>query len=275
MRQNNRSLSQPDLDTLAATLERGIVWLDSHDEEILGEANPMLWWMVREAAGLSGDRRLAELFARYDRRYLHRRGNMWVYLFDEDSREPLRYMEVEQLPYYNQHFLYTLTCDRLLGAEESIRRQNEPDFCDHYPYSIKPACVTHQLMGLRFLQRRQCGDQGKVAGAIARLQDRLVGQLTWDVRVVDVYLQRVLMLVDSGARARVKPVWLQRVVDAQLPDGGWGGLDPILALGLGRPLCFTAQGLAFRRPRGNFHATAQGVWLMSLLLKDAKNADAQ
>lgn len=56
-------------------------------------------------------------------------------------------------------------------------------------------------------------------------------QLTWDVRVVDVYLQRVLMLVDSGARSRVKPVWLSRVLKAQSKDGGWSAFQALIQVG--------------------------------------------
>jgi len=265
---NNRAVAAPDPLKVGASLERGIAWLDGHGDQILRDGNSMLWWMVREAARRTDDSRLAQLFARYEAQYLDHGGNLWTHLFDEGSTEPIRYMEVEQLPYYNQYFLYALTCDKLLGAEELIQRQNQADFCDHGRYRLMPACVTHQLMGLRFLQRRQCGDQEAVAVAVAALQDKIVHQLTWDVRVVDVYIQRVLMLVDSGAADRVKPIWLRRVLDAQLSDGGWSGTRPIVRLGLSAPLCFTQGGIAFRVPQSNFHATAQGVLLTSLLLED-------
>jgi hypothetical protein len=254
---------------LAASQERGVAWLDGHGEESLRDENAMLWWMVREAARHTGDRRLSRLFGRYDAQYLGA-GNVWTHLFDEGSSEPIRYVDVDRLPYYNQYFLYALTCDRLLGAMPLIQRQNQPDFCDHGRYRFMPACVTHQLMGLQMLERRRCGDQEQVRASIARLQDKIVRQLTWDVRVVDVYIQRVLMLVQSGVRERVKPVWLQRVLDAQLSDGGWSGTRPIVNLGLSAPLCFTQSSIAFRVPRSTFHATAQGVLLTSLLLKNGE-----
>lgn len=265
---NNRAVPAPAQEALAASLERGIAWLDGHGDDILRDGNAMLWWMVREAARHTDDSRLSALFARYEGQYLAHGGNMWAHLFDEGSTEPIRYMEVERLPYYNQYFLYALTCDKLLGAEDLIHRQNQADFCDHGRYRFMPACVTHQLMGLRFLQRGQCGDQEAVAVAVAALQDKIERQLTWDVRVVDVYIQRVLMLVDSGAADRIKPIWLQRVLDAQLNDGGWSGTRPIVRVGLATPLCFTQSGIAFTVPRSTFHATAQGVLLTSLLLED-------
>ncbi|NCQ34273.1 hypothetical protein GW813_04165 [bacterium] len=265
---NNRAVPAPDEAALVASLERRIAWLDTGAGEILREPNPMLWWMVREAARRTDDSRLSQLFARYEGQYLTHGGNMWAHLFDEGSTAPIRYMEVERLPYYNQYFLYALPCDKLLGAQELIRRQDQPDFCDHGRYRFMPACVTHQLVGLRFLQHRQCGDQAAVRSAIAQLQRKLEGQLTWDVRVVDVYIQRVLMLAESGAAERIKPIWLRRVLDAQMSDGGWSGTRPIVAAGLATPLCFTQSGVAFTVPRSTFHATAQGVLLTSLLLEN-------
>jgi len=103
---NNRAVPAPDEAALAASLERRIAWLDTGAGEILREPNPMLWWMVREAARRTDDSRLSQLFARYEGQYLTHGGNMWAHLFDEGSTAPIRYMEVERLPYYNQYFLY-------------------------------------------------------------------------------------------------------------------------------------------------------------------------
>jgi len=256
----------PDRGELAASLERGVGWLEGNAAALLEERNAVLWWMVREASQATGDPRLSQLFQRWEARYPSLQKSIWNHLFDEASTSPLALREVEGLPYYDQFFFYGLTCDPRLGAVERIVRQGEADFCDPLPYRLKPACVTHQLMGLRFMQRRRCGDPVKVAAVVAHLQDRIVGQLTWDPRVVDVYLQRVVMLVESGARARVRPVWIRRVLAAQRPDGGWSADQPMVSLGSGRWLGFTQYGIGLARGRSNFHATAQGVWLMSLLL---------
>lgn len=97
-------------------------------------------------------------------------------------------------------------------------------------------------------------------------------------------LQRVLKkLVDSGARDRVKPVWakpawLRRVLDAQTADGGRSGMQPLLPLGDGGGWASTSGDgraphlfIGFNQrgagePCANFHTTAQGVLLLSLLL---------
>jgi hypothetical protein len=111
--------------------------------------------------------------------------------------------------------------------------------------------------------RRPRGDPCR---GVAALQSRIVGQLTWDPRVVDVYVQRVLMLVESGAVERVKPVWLQRVLAAQQPDGGWAGVDPLLELGSEFSLGLGPRGFTLSPPRSDFHASAQGLLLLSLLV---------
>lgn len=68
-------------------------------------------------------------------------------------------------------------------------------------------------MGLRFMQRYQCGYDEKINETIVELQKIVVLELTWDFRVGDAYIQRVLMLVDSGAYDQVKPIWISRVLE--------------------------------------------------------------
>jgi hypothetical protein len=54
------------------------------------------------------------------------------------------------------------------------------------------------------------------------------------------------------------------LLDAQQPDGGWSSFMPLLALGGGRYLG-TSRLLTIGTPRSNFHMTAQGVLLFTLL----------
>jgi hypothetical protein len=93
---------------------------------------------------------------------------------------------------------------------------------------LHPRCVTHQLMAIRLLQKRNCGDHRKLT---MRLLDIIETELSWDFRVTDSYLQRTLMLAESGDMDRLKPVWIQRILDAQMPDGGWSDFHPLLDIG--------------------------------------------
>ena len=100
---------------------------------------------------------------------------------------------------------------------------------------------------------------------MVQLQHRIQRQLTWDPRVVDGYLQRVLMLAESGNADAIKPVRLQNIIETQRPDGGWSGIDALLPVGNGRYLAFGSRGFTISRPASDFHATAQDVLLFSIL----------
>jgi hypothetical protein len=72
------------------------------------------------------------------------------------------------------------------------------------------------------------------------------------------------MLAESGMAQKIKPVWLQRILDAQLADGGWGSLYMLLPVSRTHYLGLTDRPVIME-PRSNFHTTAQGVFLFSLL----------
>ena len=261
---NNRDVAPVNEAEIQRSLNAGINWLLEHKAKILKTPNPMLWWMVQQSASASGDPRLQKLFASYETVYLKNRGNnIWRPLFYKNSWSPVRYESIRQFPYYNKHFLYALNCDRDLEKYPEISVQNEADFCDSHP--LRPACVTHQLMGIRMLQRKKCGVPDDLDETVSILQQKIKSQLFYDPRVVDVYLQRVLMLIESGAADAVKPVWLRQVLQAQSEAGGWSNFEPLLPLPAGRSLGLSQRGISIQKQRDTFHATAQGVMIMSLL----------
>jgi hypothetical protein len=266
---NNRDLPPPQQAQLEAARERAIGWLTDNREAILEDNNSILWRMLQQAGEVSGDPRLQSLFGDYEKRHLQQNYlSFWRPLFYPGTWSGVRAEDITRLPDYNQHFIYAISCDAELGRVAAIAAQNEADFCDSHPW--RPACVTHQLMGIRMLQRSSCGSPGQLATTLASLQERIVKQLTRDPRVVDVYIQRVLMLTESGARARLKPVWLQRIMDAQLPDGGWGRFQPLVPLGGTTSLGFSRIFIGISSPQATFHATAQGVLLFTLLSQPSK-----
>lgn len=262
---HNQQLAGPTAEQQAQGLERAVSWLVNHREQVLDDNNPMLWWMIKRSAELSGDPRLTSIYQQYYRRYVS--GNyqsVWRSLFLPDDAAAVDSSLVSHLPDYNQYFIYGLTCSDELAELPLVKAQLSTDFCgDEHP--ISPACVTHQMMGLRFRQQRGCGDSEQIAADVATLQETIVDQLTWDVRRVDVYLQRLLMLAESGARSKIEPVWLQHMLSAQLQDGGWGDFHPLLAVSGGRSLGLGSRFFAVRAPQSNLHATAQGIFLLTLL----------
>jgi len=264
---NNHDVPYPERDVLERSLERGIEWLVDHRYRILRQNNQMLWWMVRESSTLCEDPRLQSLFSSYEKRYVIGKRAIWNHFFDEGMDDKIHYRDVERYPYYIKYFAYALTCGEELGRVPIVKAQNDPRFCDQWRYRIHPTCVSHQLMGFRIRQRRNCGDQAAVVTGIKVLQGRLMRQLEADVRVLDVYIQRVLMLVDTGARGRVKPSWLGQVLRVQGEDGGWGDFDPRIRVTSVSSFGFTRYGVGIGRPKATFHATAQAVLLLSELLE--------
>ena len=262
---NNRVSAPVEAAQVTDSLEQSTQWLLSNREHILEVNNSMLWWMVKRSAEMTRDHRLQLLYRDYKKKYFD--GNystVWKALFVPFAAVSINPSALGYLPDYNQYFIYGLTCNKELGESALIQSQMSSDFCrQHHP--ISPACVTHQLMGLRFRQDRSCGDSTEMAGQVAELQAMIAGQLYWDPRVVDVYIQRVLMLVDTGARAQVKDQWLQQLLAAQLDDGSWADFESLLQLTDNLHIGFGGRGIKLSQPKGGFHATAQGVLLMSLL----------
>jgi hypothetical protein len=98
------------------------------------------------------------------------------------------------------------------------------------------------------------------------LQQRARSQLVWDPRLLDQYIQRVLMLIETGAVDQVKPVWIHQVINGLLDDGGWPHNRKILNLPGKRDLIFTRNFIGFGPERSSFHATAQGLLIMAHLM---------
>ncbi len=266
--QNNRNIAAPSQAEVKQHLDRSIDWLISNYSNIEDTQNPILWWMIKQAGLKSNDPRLKNIFSKYKKEHLDKMpANLSTPMFDKFYRPVVPdIISLSSLRDYQVFFFYGLSCDADLGSEPVIQQQMEPGFCSlHY---LRPRCITHQLMGLRFMQRHQCGYEEKVNQTIGELQKTVVSELTWDFRVGDAYIQRVLMLVDTGAFDQVKPVWISNILKAQNDDGSWDDLDPILYLGGGYAFAHTSTLPKIAKPRADFHATAQAIWLLSMLLNE-------
>lgn len=265
---NNRDIPAIDSVVIEQHFNQSVAWLDHNYSEQENVKNPILWWMIKQASISSGNATLKNIYSRYKKKHLDpQAGNIWTPMFDELYRprfpDPVLLPKMED---YQLFFLYALNCNKELGSEPVIQRQMRPEFCSaHY---LHPRCITHQLMGLRFMQRYQCGFDDLVKSTINDLQQDVVAELSWDFRVTDAYIQRVLMLVDSGAYKKVKPLWIKNILEAQNTDGSWDDLYPLINLGNGKVFALTSTLPKIKKPEANFHTTAQAIWLLSLLLED-------
>ncbi len=261
--QNNKPVDAPSDARIQATFDKAVDWLDRNRSRILQEHNPALWWMIKEAADTSQDTRLASLFQQYKREHLDRTpSNIWTPFFNPTYKPYVPdIVQLSRLQPYQLFFVYALSCDEDLGNEPVIKQQLSPDYCQNH--FLHPRCITHQQMGVRLLQQRQCGSYEKLP---SRLLDIIESEITWDFRVTDSYIQRALMLAEGGEISKIKPVWIQRILNAQLADGSWSDFYPVLSIA-GKQIGFTSTLPAIGPQAGNFHATAQGIWLTSLLLR--------
>lgn len=236
-----------------------------HDSQVMADGNAMLWRMVREAAALSGDTGLAQQVQRHRERYFSREPvDAWVLLLDPAATlRNTRPAGLDALPAYMKLFAYGMSCDAAMGATPIVQLQRGPAWCSAFAARRvlqQPKCVTHQLMGFMLMQERHCGDAAQVAAVTRQLQDRVVDELALDFVVRDEHLQRVLMLYWTGVPERVKPIWLNRMLRAQRPDGGWDYESAYAHWPA--PADATAP--------ADFHATAQGLLILALALQQAE-----
>jgi hypothetical protein len=271
---NNERTVLPSSSALRYSRDRAIGWVRAHEAEALAAENPALWWMIKESAAVSKDPYLAALYGRYYDRYLaHRPGNVWHHLFDSDSRVMIDVSTLDGWPDYSVLFLYGLSCQSRVRSDPRALRLLDADACPSFGslgYFRDPACLTHQLMGLRFVQQHHCEDSGPIDRDSAIVTEKVAVAARWDFRVVDAYIQKLMMLVESGAADRVAPQWVRQVLLAQRQDGGWDDFQALTGPIGNRYLGWSGRGLRFAEPMSNFHTTAQGLYLMTMLSSDAR-----
>jgi hypothetical protein len=256
-------------DDVDLAYNRSITWLENNSEDVLNQHNSILWWMLIESLSDEDEPRLRRLVNSYLEKSVQRYSHSpWHYLV-YGSANQINAIDIliSDLPDYNKYFIYGFTCSRALGESDPITDQHEVDYClTHHPLS--PACLTHQLMGYRFMQRSGCDGVNDLDRRVQKVSQLIEYQLFFDVRMVDVYIQRVLMLLDSGYFSKVSDRWIKRIIQGQLEDGGWGNFQPLLSLNGDNYFGFSHNGFAIKSPKSTFHATAQGVLLLTLLRKE-------
>jgi len=259
---NNIDIPAPPKQTRQQALNKSINWVLKNQNELVNINNPVLWWFLDESASLTNNTELAALVRKYRRTVLDKK-SIWTGYFV--IKPPFTYEPgiLDRLEKYQKFFAYGLTCNQYLGEEKTIHQQLDLSFCDWRPYYS--SCITHQMMGIRLLQIKQCGDQNINQQLSIQLASKIESQLIWDPRVGDVYIQRALMLAESGNRKKIKPIWIQKILNEQLEDGSWASFDKLLHLYNDSYLGFGYKFPAINIPKGNFHSTAQAIYLLSLL----------
>lgn len=268
---NSRDVPPPTQAELRAHLERATGWIFANSVRVSNDNNPMLWLFLRNAAQLTGDAQLSGMVSEYQTRYL--KGTLSQFFFDPSGSEQLAGRRInfpDNWADYQRLFVYGATCNNSVREDPAVLSLLTRSGCDpHLMWLRSPWCHTHQLMGLRFVQQNHCEPNTETAQLVTTVQTSILTELHWDFRVEDAYLQKVLTLVESGRRKDVKPIWVRRILDAQRADGGWDGADIVAHLPGDRVLLWEGGRLypwISAQPASNLHATAQGLYLLALLL---------
>lgn len=261
---NNRDIKEPSIQEYEQSLQKAINWVEKNQNEIIKENNSILWWFLSQSAKLTKNKSLESVVNKYLDQ--NKDLGLWELYFNPYAYVRYDVNNLFNLPKYNLHFIYGLTCDKELAQMDVIKEQMDANFCRWSP--IFSACTTHQLMGFHFMKLYQCGDNTSYRDTVDNLNNQVVRQLLLDPRVSDVYIQRVMMLMLSGGEHLVKPIWLHQIINAQKSDGAWETFYPLLPPN-GESMRFgiAYKSLAIREYIPNFHTTSQAIYLLSLMLE--------
>lgn len=265
----NRPAKMPSQQELQATLDRGISWLETNRDSVIASNNSALWWMIKDSVVLTGDARLREIMDAYlTKIHAYAYQGPFTLLFDPEAPVRMSLAFKEPLKDYQYYILYGLTCDdSQLVVDDVVQRHSHADMCGAFPlHLLEPACVSHQLMGALFVRKNGCGNVNKTSELIDKLQSMIAVRQSLDVRVDDGYLQRVMTLAATGGYDRIKPAWVKNIMAAQLPDGGWEDFKPWFPVNASSYAEISRDGIYILDRKSTFHATAQGIFLFSLLL---------
>lgn len=271
--ENEKFVEMPGRDEFAQSFERSVQWMLNNRKTLVATNYIWMWWFVNKAALLSGDARLRELVDEFKHEKYEVRGtrpDFGSLLLEPGQAYTYNEAAFSQSVHFTQMLLYGLTGNKEAGASKFVQDQYDPDFSDgETARYIRSACLTHQVMGLHEIQTAgYCEDAGDHDELLRKLQFKMRYLLTLDPVAGDVYIQRVMMLVMTGARDQVKPVWFRRILDAQHSDGGWLSyqsmmqLTPGFRLGMGRHFPRLKYDVSI------FHTTAQGLLLMAMMMQE-------
>jgi len=210
-------------------------------------SNPALVHMLVDLAGISGDPRLQEISSKLVAEYRRTRMGVVGKMVDPTIAEPPvvdpKYEE------YQRWMLHAISPAEVPLSDAERANMFSTD-------KLRMYNLTHQLLAFYF-SRKFHGETPELHGLMARAEQRIATEATYDFRVTDLYLERIAFLLAAGRPDLVKPRWVERVLAAQQSDGGWrytwGGWGPHV-------LSYADAG-----ERSPPHPTGLGMWLTNML----------
>jgi hypothetical protein len=268
--------------------QRSIQWVQVHEQQLLEDPNPALWWMLRHAAQAGQHAYLQQLVERYvARHYPLQAGEQspWRSLVMGRGTQPVLAVPVTHvlaMDPYQRDFLQASTCEPVPKLDGHVpgafltQHLCQPNLL--HALRKDKVCATHQLMTMYADLQSNCPSQGGQAEVRKALLADVKSQLYWLPGFEDAYIQRVLSIHWLEGTRAVRPIWFNRVLRAQRSDGGWAGERWLVELPVAmqpstlRNMLLRLRGLPERPVMSDFHATAQAMLLVALSLNQGNGA---
>lgn len=230
---------------LEGTMALGRVWTEFKAKQVMGQPNCFLLHMIEDMADMSGETGFYRITAGYLKQSAP---SLWNRLIDEHAAiRPVTPSESGKLEDYQRWTLYALAPDQFSIAPDEKKQMFSEN--EHHWGSL-----THQLISLYVYRKYQKADADEL---ISHLCERIAFEALWDIRVTDLYLQRVSFILAAGRADLIRPRWVERIIANQEPDGGWTsdwyGWGPDLFR------------FRFKKQGTNAHTSIQGLWALYML----------
>ena len=229
-------------------IDQATGWIRAHRWEIASSKNVAMFMFMKDCHEIHPDPLLATLVDGYLAGRIT--PDCWRRVLDRDhpvDRTGLnRSIRAETID--NRWMLYAVAPDRAELDAEDLEGLFDAG-------RWKGRQLTHQVLAL---VRLQAGGEAsaRCEETIARLCARIAGQLRLDIAVVDIYIQKIAVVLDAGHGEMIDQRWVERVIDNQAPDGGWNDRWCRVFTSFRRPALDLAD------PPSNQHATIQALWLL-------------
>jgi hypothetical protein len=247
---NNVSWSRTSAQSLAERIDRaarlGTDWVVTQPDK----GNSALFYMVADMADLSGDPRLHRIVRNASTDPSASSDEIWRRLLDPTAkvRRPSR-QQLDALQDYQRWLAYAIAPQEVDLTDSERAALFAPD---RFAWGSR----THQLFAL-IVYRNRVENSAAVTALVNHLCEKIALEEGWDIRVTDLYLQRLALIVAAGRPDLLKRRWVERAIAHQRPDGGW--VSSWYGWGPGL-LVFDVRAKA-----PNIHTTIQGLWLLYML----------
>ncbi len=218
---NNHSIGARSRTKFTAQLDRAI---ETSTRRIVQNpdnyGNPPLMFMVGDMAEMSADPRLQRYVQDYlasNRVRIPGRPATWYYAHWASPAVDVPIIPRAEIPYLtwqNRWFTYASAPGRV-----EITPADRDDLFSptKYRWGIR---LHYQLVALD-IYRRFNGPSAELDSAINPVAEGVARDAYWDFRVNDAYYQRSACILGAGRPDLLRSRWIERILDAQTPDGTW------------------------------------------------------